>query len=240
MSDSESDLKMSHSKSDLKMSDSKFDLKMSDSEPDLKMSDDNKCFLCLAEMSSVKCPQACGAVACSWSHLQVHLSEATNGQVTSGVVTTRGIIETNGVIATNGTIATNGIIATNGHTYITGLIEAHGLNETKSLITTNGLMETNGLIETESLIVTNGHTSRNGLIEDKGQMKTSQCRPFKVDISETFGRHLVATRNILPLEEILFEKVAVLGPATKTVPVCLECLQPSCEGNFKSKVFFNI
>jgi hypothetical protein len=89
---------MSDSKFDLKMSDSDSDLKMPESKSDLKMSDDNKCFLCLAEMPSVKCPQACGAVACSWNHLQVHLSETTNGQSTSGVVTARGIIATNGLI----------------------------------------------------------------------------------------------------------------------------------------------
>jgi hypothetical protein len=46
-------------------------------------------------------------------------------------------------------------------------------------------------------------------------------------VSTTLGRHFVATRDVAPLEEILVDSVAVLGPATKTVPICLECLQPN-------------
>lgn len=49
------------------------------------------------------------------------------------------------------------------------------------------------------------------------------CRPFIVAHSPELGRHFVATRDILPLTEILTEKIAVIGPATKTTPVCLEC-----------------
>ncbi len=54
-----------------------------------------------------------------------------------------------------------------------------------------------------------------------GEVAASRCRPFRIDVSETFGRHFVATRDISPLEEILNDRVAVFGPATKTVPVCL-------------------
>ena len=65
-----------------------------------------------------------------------------------------------------------------------------------------------------------------------GSVASSHCRPFRIDNSTTFGRHLVATRDIVPLEEILNEKVAVLGPATKSPPICLECLKPVVQGKF--------
>lgn len=52
------------------------------------------------------------------------------------------------------------------------------------------------------------------------------CRPFRIGNSPEFGRHFVATRDILPLQEILCEKAAVIGPATQAIQVCLECLIP--------------
>jgi len=53
------------------------------------------------------------------------------------------------------------------------------------------------------------------------------CMPFKIDHSPTKGRHFVATRNIRPLELVVHEDPAVVGPATKTKPLCLNCLQPA-------------
>ena len=40
-----------------------------------------------------------------------------------------------------------------------------------------------------------------------------------------FGRFFVATRDISPLELVLIDQPAVVGPATKTKPICLECLK---------------
>ena len=58
------------------------------------------------------------------------------------------------------------------------------------------------------------------------------CLPYKIVNSERFGRHFVATRDINPLELILVDDVAVVGPATKTNPVCIVCLNPS-KGEFR-------
>ncbi len=55
---------------------------------------------------------------------------------------------------------------------------------------------------------------------------TEYCRPFKIVNSPEFGRHFIATRDILPLQEILLEKAAVIGPAAQAVQICLECLIP--------------
>lgn len=49
------------------------------------------------------------------------------------------------------------------------------------------------------------------------------CFPFEVVISEEFGRYFVATRDIKPLELVVVDEPALVGPATKTRPVCLEC-----------------
>ena len=55
----------------------------------------------------------------------------------------------------------------------------------------------------------------------------SLCLPFKVVNSDRFGRHFVATRDIKPLELILVDPPGVVGPSTKTKPVCIVCLCPS-------------
>ena len=55
----------------------------------------------------------------------------------------------------------------------------------------------------------------------------SLCLPYKVVNQTGLGRHFVATRDIKPLELILKEPAAVIGPATKTKPVCLNCLRPA-------------
>jgi hypothetical protein len=51
------------------------------------------------------------------------------------------------------------------------------------------------------------------------------CFPFRVEESEEFGRYFVATRDIEPLELVLVDEAAVVGPATKTKPICLECFK---------------
>ena len=54
----------------------------------------------------------------------------------------------------------------------------------------------------------------------------SNCAPFIVKDAgpENGGRHFVSSRNIKALEVILIDHPAVIGPSTKTFPVCLECL----------------
>ena len=51
--------------------------------------------------------------------------------------------------------------------------------------------------------------------------------PYKIESSEKFGRYFVATRDIKPLELILLDEPGVVGPATKTKPVCIVCLNPA-------------
>ena len=41
-----------------------------------------------------------------------------------------------------------------------------------------------------------------------------------------FLRYFVATRDIQPLELVVVDEAAVIGPSTKTKPLCLECLKP--------------
>ena len=38
------------------------------------------------------------------------------------------------------------------------------------------------------------------------------------------GRHLVASRDIAPLELVLWDTAVVVGPCADSVPVCLECM----------------
>ena len=59
--------------------------------------------------------------------------------------------------------------------------------------------------------------------------KEDYCFPFKIEESEEFGRYFVATRDIQPLELVLIDKPAVVGPATKTRPICLECFKGPLE-----------
>ncbi|RVE47333.1 hypothetical protein evm_008014 [Chilo suppressalis] len=56
-----------------------------------------------------------------------------------------------------------------------------------------------------------------------------KCCAFKVQFSDTYGRHMVATRDIKQGEMILKEKPAIIGPRMSTAPHCLSCgkkLQP--------------
>ena len=39
-------------------------------------------------------------------------------------------------------------------------------------------------------------------------------------------RYFVATRDIQPLELVEVDETAIVGPSTKTKPLCLECLKP--------------
>ncbi|XP_041982341.1 SET domain-containing protein SmydA-8 [Aricia agestis] len=60
------------------------------------------------------------------------------------------------------------------------------------------------------------------------------CRAFKVQYSDSFGRHMVATRDIKQGEIILKEKPAVIGPKISCTPQCLTCgkkLSPMQVGN---------
>lgn len=50
-----------------------------------------------------------------------------------------------------------------------------------------------------------------------------KCCAFKVQYSDTFGRHMIATRDIRQGEMILKERPAVIGPRVSTFPMCLGC-----------------
>ncbi|KAI5638482.1 MYND finger domain-containing protein [Phthorimaea operculella] len=50
-----------------------------------------------------------------------------------------------------------------------------------------------------------------------------KCCAFKIQYSDTLGRHMVATRDIKPGEMILKEKPAILGPKMSCAAQCLAC-----------------
>jgi hypothetical protein len=50
-----------------------------------------------------------------------------------------------------------------------------------------------------------------------------KCCAFKVQYTDTLGRHMVATRDIKEGEMILKEKPAVIGPRTASPALCLGC-----------------
>ncbi|XP_004931692.3 SET domain-containing protein SmydA-8 [Bombyx mori] len=50
-----------------------------------------------------------------------------------------------------------------------------------------------------------------------------KCCAFKIQISDTLGRHMIATRDIKQGEMILKEKPAVLGPKICSPALCLTC-----------------
>ena len=58
------------------------------------------------------------------------------------------------------------------------------------------------------------------------------CLPFKVTYSPQVGRYLVASRDIKPLELVLWDTAAAVGPAADSVPVCLECFS-KVDGTFQ-------
>jgi len=53
------------------------------------------------------------------------------------------------------------------------------------------------------------------------------CFPFRVQKKPVVGRVLVATRNIQPLELILWDDAAAMGPRMGGTAVCLQCLKVS-------------
>ena len=52
------------------------------------------------------------------------------------------------------------------------------------------------------------------------------CWPFRIGRRDVVGNVMVASRDIKAGETILEEKPAVWGPNNKSVPLCLDCLQP--------------
>eukprot|EP00092_Neocalanus_flemingeri_P005352 GFUD01005766.1.p1 GENE.GFUD01005766.1~~GFUD01005766.1.p1 ORF type:complete len:592 (-),score=147.56 GFUD01005766.1:293-2068(-) len=60
------------------------------------------------------------------------------------------------------------------------------------------------------------------------------CFPFMVEQKQDVGRFVVAVRDIEPLELVMWDNAAALGPRMGCPPVCLQCLKPvngsfSCE-----------
>merc|ERR1711892_827721 len=51
------------------------------------------------------------------------------------------------------------------------------------------------------------------------------CRPFLVKRNPVVGRHIVAARDIQPLETVLCEAPFCVGPSRERLPVCVECLK---------------
>lgn len=61
-----------------------------------------------------------------------------------------------------------------------------------------------------------------------------KCCAFKIQYSDTLGRHMIATRDIKQGEMILKEKPAVMGPRISCTPQCLSCaikLEPNKVGD---------
>ncbi|XP_075980489.1 SET and MYND domain containing, arthropod-specific, member 2 [Anticarsia gemmatalis] len=50
-----------------------------------------------------------------------------------------------------------------------------------------------------------------------------KCCAFKIQYSDTLGRHMIATRDIQQGEMILKEKPAVIGPRISCTTICLSC-----------------
>ena len=52
------------------------------------------------------------------------------------------------------------------------------------------------------------------------------CFPFMVEQRPGVGRFVVATRDIEPLEMVMWDNAATLGPRMGCAPCCLQCLKP--------------
>jgi len=63
-------------------------------------------------------------------------------------------------------------------------------------------------------------SGRKGNKESKGRVVKSA---LKVKFSADVGRYLVASRDIKPLELVLWDTAVAVGPCADSVPVCLEC-----------------
>ncbi|XP_046681271.1 uncharacterized protein LOC124368041 [Homalodisca vitripennis] len=58
--------------------------------------------------------------------------------------------------------------------------------------------------------------------EDAGQHKTN-CKPYRIERNEKYGRYLVANRDIKQGEMLMRERPVVVGPRVDSLPACLEC-----------------
>jgi len=58
------------------------------------------------------------------------------------------------------------------------------------------------------------------------------CFPFMVEKTDVIGRYVVAVRDIEPLELIMWDYGAVLGPRMGCSPCCLQCLKPA-DGSYQ-------
>ena len=109
--------------------------------------------------------------------------------------------------------------------------------QVKKVLKPNAKSSTKSSVNDQSASITNGvcdSKSCTEIVDDDLNGNTSKliCLPYKIVNSERFGRHFVATRDIKPLELILVDDAAVVGPATKTNTVCIVCLNPS-KGEFR-------
>ncbi|XP_073829110.1 SET and MYND domain containing, arthropod-specific, member 4 [Musca autumnalis] len=59
-------------------------------------------------------------------------------------------------------------------------------------------------------------------IEENG----ADAKPYRIDVSEIYGRYLVASRNLKPGEILIKEKALAIGPCVSADPVCLGCYMP--------------
>jgi len=61
------------------------------------------------------------------------------------------------------------------------------------------------------------------------------CFPFMVEQKEGVGRYVVAVRDIEPLELVMWDAAAALGPRMGCAPVCLQCLKP-VDGSYRCEI----
>ncbi|XP_026285722.1 SET domain-containing protein SmydA-8 isoform X2 [Frankliniella occidentalis] len=69
------------------------------------------------------------------------------------------------------------------------------------------------------------HNNNNNHDPDDPDWEDSPGKPYKVKISPTMGRYLVATKDIAAGELIVREEALVVGPCQNAKPVCLGCLK---------------
>merc|ERR1711881_752853 len=56
-----------------------------------------------------------------------------------------------------------------------------------------------------------------------------------VEQKEGVGRYVVAVRDIEPLELVMWDAAAALGPRMGCAPVCLQCLKP-VDGSYRCEI----
>ena len=104
--------------------------------------------------------------------------------------------------------------------------------ETDKSLSEESVKKSNKPQTISDLVSTNG--DHNGVSNVNHNDDSFICLPYRIEKSEKFGRYFVATRDIKPLELILVDQPGVVGPATKTKPVCIVCLNPA-KGQFRSE-----